>query len=99
MFPWAHLFFSERALIRWRSDFKNDGATRFQEVAGGLNQMTIRRFEQIVEQSSLSPKRFECVPIRKLRTLHTPATREFTTAIVRCELVPKYAAVSLSKAS
>lgn len=99
VFPWAHLFFSERALIRWRSDFKDDGATRFHEVAGGLNQMTIRRFEEIVRQSSLKPKWFECVPIRKLRNLHNPATREFTTAVVRCELVPKYEAVSLSQAS
>src|SRR5207245_8009444 len=32
VFPWAHLIFTEQALIRWRSDFKTDGATRFQEV-------------------------------------------------------------------
>lgn len=38
VFPWAHLLFSEKALIRWRSDFKTDGATHFSEVAGGLNQ-------------------------------------------------------------
>jgi hypothetical protein len=25
VFPWAHLFFSEKALIRWRSTFRNDG--------------------------------------------------------------------------
>jgi hypothetical protein len=48
VFPWAHLIFSEQALIRWRSDFKSDGATRFSEVAGGLNQMTIRRFERLI---------------------------------------------------
>ena len=35
VFPWAHLVFSEKALIRWRSTFKTDGATRFGEVAGG----------------------------------------------------------------
>ena len=35
VFPWAHLVFSEKALIRWRSTFKTDGATRFSEVAGG----------------------------------------------------------------
>src|SRR5262249_8308959 len=46
VFPWAHLLFSERALIRWRSDLRNDGATCFQEVTGGLNQMTIARFER-----------------------------------------------------
>jgi hypothetical protein len=36
----AHLIFKERALIRWRAGFKTDGATRFGEVAAGLNQMT-----------------------------------------------------------
>jgi SAM-dependent methyltransferase len=89
VFPWGHLVFSEQALIRWRSDFKDDGATRFNEVAGGLNQMTIRRFERLVQQSSLEPKWLECVPIRKLRWGHNRLTREFTTSIVRCELVPK----------
>src|SRR5579863_5311500 len=43
VFPWAHLIFTESALIRWRADFKTDGATRFHEVAGGLNRMTVRR--------------------------------------------------------
>jgi hypothetical protein len=53
VFPWAHLIFSEKALTRWRSDLRDDGATRFGEVAGGLNQMTIRRFEELVADSRL----------------------------------------------
>src|SRR5829696_100873 len=53
VFPWAHLLFTEKALIRWRSGFKQDGATRFADVDGGLNRMTIRRFERIVAQSPL----------------------------------------------
>jgi SAM-dependent methyltransferase len=88
-FPWAHLIFTEAALIRWRADFKTDGATRFADVAGGLNQITIRRFERIVERSPLKFASLETVPIRRVRLLANPLTREFTTAIVRCKLVPR----------
>src|SRR5438876_1269249 len=86
VFPWAHLLFTERALIRWRSDFKTDGATRFSEVEGGLNLMTVRRFERLVQQSRFRFERFETVPIRKLRMFFTPLTREFCTSMVRCTL-------------
>jgi len=89
VFPWAHLIFTERALIRWRSDFKTDGATRFGEAEGGLNQMTIRRFQEIVDRSDFRFEKFETVPIRKVRPIANRFTREFTTAIVRCKLVPR----------
>ncbi|MGD0792997.1 MAG: methyltransferase domain-containing protein [Terriglobales bacterium] len=87
VFPWAHLIFSEKALIRWRSTFKTDGAARFSEVAGGLNQMTVAKFEKLVASSPLKLESFELVPIKKVRHFHNRLTREFTTAIVRCRLV------------
>jgi len=87
IFPWAHLAFSEKALIRWRSAFKTDGATRFSEVAGGLNQMTIAKFETLIENGPFKVADLELVPIRRLRHFHNRLTREFTTAIVRCRLV------------
>jgi SAM-dependent methyltransferase len=89
VFPWAHLIFSEAALIRWRSTFKDDGATRFSEVAGGLNQMTIGRFEELIRGSAFQLATLELVPIKKLRPLHNRLTREFTTAIVRCRLIKR----------
>ncbi len=89
VFPWAHLLFSEKALLRWRSTFKTDGATRFSEVEGGLNQMTIRRFERLVEGSPFSLATLDLVPIRRLVPLHNRLTREFTTAIVRCRLLKR----------
>jgi SAM-dependent methyltransferase len=89
VFPWAHLIFSEQALIRWRSTFKTDGATLFSEVAGGLNQMTIAKFEKLIAESPLKFAILELVPIRKLRHFHNRLTREFTTAIVRCRLVKR----------
>ena len=89
VFPWAHLIFSEKALIRWRSTFKTDGATRFGEVAGGLNQMTIARFEELIRSSPFKFANLELVPIKRLRRFHNRFTREFTTAIVRCRLVKR----------
>ena len=71
VFPWAHLIFSEKALIRWRSTFKTDGATRFSEVAGGPNQMTIAKFEELVAGSPLRFASLELVPITKLHVSTT----------------------------
>jgi SAM-dependent methyltransferase len=89
VFPWAHLIFSEKALIRWRSDFKSDGAQCFSEVDGGLNQMTIARFERLVCESRFDVVEIETVPIRKLKRLANSVTREFTTALVRCKIAPQ----------
>jgi SAM-dependent methyltransferase len=86
VFPWAHLIFSEPALIRWRSDLRTDGATRFGEVEGGLNGMTIARFERLLKASPFAVDCFETKPIRKLRFVHNRLTREFTTSVLRCKL-------------
>lgn len=92
VFPWAHLVFTERALLRWRARFKHDGALRFGDVEGGLNQMTIHRFMALVGQSPFRFETFETVPIRRLRMLANPLTRELFTSFVRCRLKPRAAA-------
>ena len=89
VFPWAHIVLSEAALVRWRSRYRDDGATRFSEVAGGLNQMTIKRFERLVAASPLEIKSLQCVPIRKASRFHNRFTREFLTSVVRCVLAPR----------
>ncbi len=91
VFPWSHLVFTEGALIRWRSDFKTDGATRFREVEGGLNQLTIRRFERLVAASPFRFEALELQPIRRLKPFANRLTREFTTSLVRCRLAPRRA--------
>ena len=89
VFPWAHLIFTEKALIRWRSDFKFDGATRFSEIEGGLNKLTIRGFESIVNDVGFRFLFFETVPIKGLRVLRMKLFREFGSSMVRCRLAPK----------
>jgi SAM-dependent methyltransferase len=86
-FPWAHVVLTEKALLEWRGE----PVERFEDTDGGLNQMTIRRFKKIVAASDFEVERFEALPIRPLAWLANPITREFTTACVRCVLVPRRA--------
>ena len=86
-FPWAHVVLTEKALLEWRQE----PVHRFEDTDGGLNQMTIRRFEKIVADSDFGVEHFGAIPIRRLAWLANPLTREFTTACVRCVLVPKHA--------
>ena len=48
--------------------------------------MTIGRFGRLVARSDLQSRILECVPIRHLPRLSIPVAREFTTAMVRCDL-------------
>jgi SAM-dependent methyltransferase len=89
VFPWAHAIFSERALIRWRNEVRSDGATRFRDVKGGLNGMTVKGFERWVADSPLRIQSLELRPIRSLATFHCRLTREFFTSAILCRLVPK----------
>jgi len=89
IFPWAHLVFSESVLMRWYREDSGRPAYHFEEVTGGLNKLTVRRFERIVAQSEFEFDSIEPVPIRKLKLLSNKLTREFTTAVVKCKLVPK----------
>jgi hypothetical protein len=70
----------------WRMPYKNDGMRRYSEGSGGVNQMTIARFEKLIRESPFEFVSFEPVPIRKLKWAHNRLTREFTTAVVRAEL-------------
>jgi len=86
VFPWSHLIFTENAQIMWRSDFKTDGATKFSEVAGGLNQITIAKFENIVATSPFEIEWLEPVPIRGISIFRNKLLRELGSSIVRCKL-------------
>ncbi len=46
-----------------RAKYRPDGAKRFREVPGGLNQMSIRRFEKLVDEAGLilKSRKYECV--------------------------------------
>jgi SAM-dependent methyltransferase len=49
--PWVNLLFPERVVLSVRSRYRNDGARRYEEYEGGLNRMTLRKFERIMRSS------------------------------------------------
>jgi len=70
-----------------RAKFRSDGAKSFEEVPGGLNRMSIRRFEKLVAQSGfeMTHCRYQC--IRGMDLLgRLPFVRELFINHVVCEL-------------
>lgn len=51
--PWLNLFFSDRAMLTLRSQFRNDRPQRLEDISGGLNRMTIARFDRIIAESGM----------------------------------------------
>ncbi len=47
-----------------RKLYRTDKAERFEDTEGGLNQMTIRKFEDLVRNSSLEAKNIKLTPIK-----------------------------------
>ncbi len=61
--PWLNILFREKTVMIVRSHFRNDGATRYEEVEGGLNKMSVAKFERLIRECGLRVeyKRYDCV--------------------------------------
>jgi SAM-dependent methyltransferase len=54
--PWAHLVFPEEVIMAERRRFRpQENATSFSEILGGLNKITLERFETIPRDAGLEP--------------------------------------------
>lgn len=74
--PWVHLIFPERTVLAVRARFVDDGATRYEEVTGGLNRMTVRRFFRLVHDAGLSIVSSRVDAVRGLPLVHVPILGE-----------------------
>jgi len=85
VFPWSYKLLSEQALCRWHNAVQQTHLLRFEEADGGLNRMTIARFQALARLSPFRRVSITLVPIRKLRRFHHRITRELTTAAIHGE--------------
>jgi SAM-dependent methyltransferase len=81
--PWVNVWFSESTLMAVRSRFRADGATRFEQVAGGLNKMTLAKFERLLAASGLKEEFRRYYATKKLPLVtNMPLLREFFVSAV-----------------
>ena len=91
--PWLNLWFSERTLLNVRNLYPDgsDGAKRFEDIRGGLNKMTVRRFEQAIR--SAPGMRVEHLILHGVKRVplvtRVPVLRELMTGALTCILKPR----------
>jgi SAM-dependent methyltransferase len=85
--PWVNLLFSERTVMSVRGRFRDDGATRYEEVESGLNRMSIAKFERLVERCGMKMGYRDYHAVRGIQLLaKIPVLRELFINNVACVL-------------
>jgi SAM-dependent methyltransferase len=85
--PWVNLLFREDTVMRVRSRYRSDGATRYEDVEGGLNRMTINRFEELMRNSGLKIENLRLYSTKELPLVtRIPIVRELLTSAASCVL-------------
>ena len=85
--PWVNLLFSERTVMAVRNRYRKDGAQRYEDVEGGLNRMTLRKFETIVSSCGAKLESLDVFPVKGLPLVgQLPVIRELMVAAASCTL-------------
>lgn len=78
--PWVHLLFGEASVMAVRQRYRQDGAKTYSEVPGGLNQMTLHRFESLLQGAGFSVVQRRYEGVKGMHILaRLPLVREFFT--------------------
>lgn len=89
-YPWANVLFSERTILNVRKLYRNDNANKFEEVEGGLNKMTYRRFRDYINMSNYNIESVDLTPVKGIRFLtKTSFLREFFITKISAVLVKR----------
>ncbi len=88
--PWLNLLLRDRALLSLRSQFRTDRPSRLEDVAGGLNRMTVSKFERLIRDSGMAVESMQLFAVKGIPLVtRIPVLRElFTNAassVLRCD--------------
>lgn len=63
--PWAHLLFPEKSVLAVRREVyrPSDPATRYEDIRGGLNRLTVSKFSEMLSVSGLEFDSFDINPL------------------------------------
>lgn len=79
--PWVNLLFPEADVMAVRALYRHDGARRYEEVEGGLNRMTVARFERLMHGSGMRVLSLRLFPVKGLPLVtEVPVVRELLTS-------------------
>ena len=84
--PWVNLLFPESVVMRARSKFRSDGARHYEEVAGGLNRMSLAKFERIIRNSGMTVEYYRAFMTKGLPVGRIPVLRELFASAAACIL-------------
>jgi len=85
--PWVQFFFSEETIMKVRRLYRRDGARRFKEVEGGLNDIGVAKFKDVVRDSGLLIEFLYLNPVKNLKILtKIPYINEFFTNMIHATL-------------
>jgi SAM-dependent methyltransferase len=78
--PWVQLFFPESTIMAVRAKYRNDLASKtlkWSDVEGGMNKLSIRRWERILRELELKPEKQHYYPVAGITPLtKIPVIRE-----------------------
>lgn len=85
--PWVNIMFSEKTVMNVRANFRNEAATRYEEIKGGLNKMAIAKFERIISNSGMKIRYLKYGCVKGINFLgKLPCIRELFINGVNCVL-------------
>lgn len=89
-FPWIHLIFREKAVMDIRSQFTDDNADKYEAIRGGLNRMSRKKFETLIQTSDFKVMFERYIYVLNLNFLkYIPFLRELFLYHINAILVPK----------